>query len=195
MSEKTQVRDPSTSPPSPPPPPAYPASYYPPRQRKVHDSAVTFEEYHYYAQQTRDEQLLLEAPEWQWRTLLGKKKANAEHEAGHHSGPRNGQLVTDEEWIDASRALRTASWGAVFYLVRKDSEAMSSKYIKANKPRSPPISSARSPSRSQSARLATGQGLAFSPRLASLVSIVAIFSGRSSWVSTPMNSQRAITAI
>ncbi|TRX88695.1 hypothetical protein FHL15_010367 [Xylaria flabelliformis] len=103
---------------STPSPPSY-SSYYPPRQRKVHDSAVTFEEYHYYAQRTREEQLLLEAPQWQWRGVFSSKKKTAE--AGHgqvsHAEASHGQLVTDEEWTNASRAFRTASWGAVFYLV------------------------------------------------------------------------------
>ncbi|KAI0198814.1 transmembrane amino acid transporter protein-domain-containing protein [Astrocystis sublimbata] len=102
-------------------------SYHPPRQRKVHDSAVTFEEYHYYAQKTRAEQLLLEAPQWQWRALFASKKKhgdgdgnNVDNHGGDHDGPRGGQVVTDEEWIDASRAFRTASWGAVFYLITTD---------------------------------------------------------------------------
>ncbi|KAI0528503.1 transmembrane amino acid transporter protein-domain-containing protein [Xylaria digitata] len=106
---------------STPSPPAY-TSYYPPRQRKVHDSDVTFEEYHYYAQRTREEQLLLEAPQWQWRTVFSshKKTADATQGEDDHTGPRDGHIVTDEEWIDASRAFRTASWGAVFYLITTD---------------------------------------------------------------------------
>ncbi|KAF2963940.1 hypothetical protein GQX73_g9628 [Xylaria multiplex] len=104
-----------------PPPPAY-TSYYPPRQRRVHDSDVTFEEYHYYAQRTREEQLLLEAPQWQWRTVFSsrKKTEDAIQGEGDRTGPRDGHIVTDEEWVDASRAFRTASWGAVFYLITTD---------------------------------------------------------------------------
>lgn len=103
------------------PSPTAHTSYYPPRQRKVHDSNVTFEEYYFYAQRTREEQLLLEAPQWQWRTLLSSKKktTDAVQEGDHHTRPNVGQVVTDEEWVDASRAFRTASWGAVFYLVSK----------------------------------------------------------------------------
>ncbi|RYC55632.1 hypothetical protein CHU98_g10573 [Xylaria longipes] len=118
MAEKT---DNELSTPSSPP---APTSYYPPRQRKVHDSRVTFEEYHYYAQRTREEQLLLEAPQWQWRSVFSsrKKTAGAVQEEHHHTGASHGGLVTDEEWVDASRAFRTASWGAVFYLVSELSE-------------------------------------------------------------------------
>ncbi|KAI0552034.1 transmembrane amino acid transporter protein-domain-containing protein [Xylaria curta] len=94
-----------------------PPSYYPPRQRKVHDSAVTFEEYYYYAQRTREEQLLLEAPQWQWRSVFS---SNKKAEQVSHAEASNGQLVTDEEWVNASRAFRTASWGAVFYLITTD---------------------------------------------------------------------------
>ncbi|KAI8946118.1 transmembrane amino acid transporter protein-domain-containing protein [Xylaria longipes] len=116
MAEKT---DNELSTPSSPP---APTSYYPPRQRKVHDSRVTFEEYHYYAQRTREEQLLLEAPQWQWRSVFSshKKTAGAVQEEHHHTGASHGGLVTDEEWVDASRAFRTASWGAVFYLITTD---------------------------------------------------------------------------
>ncbi|KAI0857234.1 transmembrane amino acid transporter protein-domain-containing protein [Xylaria cubensis] len=106
---------------STPSPPSY-SSYYPPRQRKVHDSAVTFEEYYYYAQRTREEQLLLEAPQLQWRSVFSSKKKTAEAGQGQasHAEASSGQLVTDEEWANASRAFRTASWGAVFYLITTD---------------------------------------------------------------------------
>ncbi|KAI1146193.1 transmembrane amino acid transporter protein-domain-containing protein [Nemania diffusa] len=104
------------------PPLLVPTSYFPPRERKVHDSGVTFEEYYYYAQQTREEQLHLEPPQWQWRTLLASRKKPTDDVQGedHHSGPSHGQLVSDEEWVDASRAFRTASWGAIFYLITTD---------------------------------------------------------------------------
>ncbi|KAI1436017.1 transmembrane amino acid transporter protein-domain-containing protein [Xylaria sp. CBS 124048] len=90
--------------------------------RKVHDSSVTFEEYYYYAQRTREEQLLLEAPQSQWRTIFSHKKkpVDAVREEDRHATVANGQLVTDEEWVSASRAFRTASWGAVFYLITTD---------------------------------------------------------------------------
>ncbi|KAI0096145.1 transmembrane amino acid transporter protein-domain-containing protein [Nemania sp. FL0031] len=106
---------------APPSPPAQ-APYYPPRQRKVHDSSVTFEEYYFYAQRTREEQQLYESPQWQWRTVFSsrKKAADAIEEEQNHNGPSDNRSVTDEEWANASRAFRTASWGAVFYLITTD---------------------------------------------------------------------------
>ncbi|KAI2637461.1 transmembrane amino acid transporter protein-domain-containing protein [Xylaria nigripes] len=110
MAEKSELSSPS---------PSAPTSYFPPRLRKVHDSKVTFEEYYYYAQRTREEQQLLEAPQWQWLSLFSHKNtADAIQEK--NSGPSNDQIVTDEEWTNASRAFRTASWGAVFYLITTD---------------------------------------------------------------------------
>lgn len=34
--------------------------------------------------------------------------------------PPNYSVVTDEEWVHAARAARTATWGAVFYLITTD---------------------------------------------------------------------------
>lgn len=93
-------------------------SYYAPSERKIHDSNVTFEEYHYYAQRTREEQRLLPSPQWQWRTVFSSKKKPADAvEEKHEAAPSAGGVITEEEWSNASRAFRTASWGAVFYLV------------------------------------------------------------------------------
>lgn len=89
--------------------------YFPPSQRKMHDSDVTFEEYYYYAQQTREEQRLLEGPKWDWKTMFtGTKKEKTSEDDSHLA---RGTIVTDLEWTNASRAFRTASWGAAFYLV------------------------------------------------------------------------------
>ncbi|KIW25870.1 uncharacterized protein PV07_09006 [Cladophialophora immunda] len=96
-------------------------SYFPPSQRKVHDSSVTFEEYYYYAQRTREEQRQLPSPQWQWRTVFSSRKKTADPvEEKHESEPHAGEVVTEEEWSNASRAFRTASWGAVFYLITTD---------------------------------------------------------------------------
>lgn len=94
-------------------------AYIPPSERKVHDSGVTFEEYYYYAQRTREEQRQLAAPQWQWRTVFSSHKRPADSGEEEHEAASNaaGRAVTDEEWSNASRAFRTASWGAVFYLV------------------------------------------------------------------------------
>jgi hypothetical protein len=117
MAEKT-VSDRIDNEPSTPSPPAR-SSYYPPRQRKVHDSSVTFEEYHYYAQLTREEQRLQQAPQWQWRTVFSSRKKTADAVKEENTGTSDGQIVTDQEWSNASRAFRTAGWGAVFYLVSR----------------------------------------------------------------------------
>jgi hypothetical protein len=110
-----------------------------PQARKLHDSAVTFEEYHYYALQTREEERNLPAPKTNWREILLRKKpaheistttANDPH--GHSNVEKhdlstlnlakkeNRLEITDQEWTDASRAFRTASWGACFYLITTD---------------------------------------------------------------------------
>ncbi|KAJ2983586.1 hypothetical protein NUW58_g6224 [Xylaria curta] len=106
--------------PSQPSPPAQ-DSYYSPSQRQIHDSSVTFEEYHFYAQRTREEQRLHESPQWQWRTVFSSKKTTDTSEGGRdHNRASDSRVVTDEEWANASRAFRTASWGAVFFLITTD---------------------------------------------------------------------------
>ncbi|KIW97771.1 uncharacterized protein Z519_01355 [Cladophialophora bantiana CBS 173.52] len=96
-------------------------SYFPPSQRQIHDSSVTFEEYYYYAQRTREEQRQLQSPQWQWRTVFSSRKKTADPvEEERQSKPHAGGVVTEEEWSNASRAFRTASWGAVFYLITTD---------------------------------------------------------------------------
>jgi hypothetical protein len=93
--------------------------YFPPSQRKIHDSEVTFEEYHYFALRTREEQRQLEAPKWNARALLSFKKKQDEtpHDVQHDTKTHHGSVITEDEWSNASRAFRTASWGAIFYLV------------------------------------------------------------------------------
>ena len=111
------------------------ATYIKPQARKLYDRDVSFEEYHYYALQTREEEQHYEPPTLNWRELiLRKKKA---HDAG---GQTNGAAeapakdhfdtnfanrekrmhISDEEWANASRAFRTAGWGAAFYLITTD---------------------------------------------------------------------------
>jgi hypothetical protein len=91
---------------------------------------VTFEEYHFYALRTREEQRHLEPPKWQVRTLFSKNKtahlgAADTNGQKHHSEPRVGAVITEEEWSNASRAFRTAGWGAIFYLVNSFSKRTS----------------------------------------------------------------------
>ncbi|KIW25756.1 uncharacterized protein PV07_08911 [Cladophialophora immunda] len=116
MAEKTVI-DNEKSTPSPP----AARSYFPSSERKVHDSSVTFEEYYYYAQRTREEQRQLQAPQWQWRTVFSSRKKTADPvEDDHGFEPAAGRVITEEEWSNANRAFRTASWGAVFYLITTD---------------------------------------------------------------------------
>ncbi|KAK4949081.1 hypothetical protein LTR10_012454 [Elasticomyces elasticus] len=112
------------------------STYIKPQARKLHDSAVSFEEYHYYALKTREEERDLQAPKTNWRELLTRKKpvnelaSDADGVIDEEKHPSTGKVnladrhvrseVSDQEWTDASRAFRTASWGACFYLITTD---------------------------------------------------------------------------
>jgi len=97
-----------------------PSTYIRPQDRKVHDPDVPFEEYHYYALKTREQQRSLEPPKLNWREIVLRKKATNEIENEHihvYSDEKviygsNRVEITDEEWTNASRAFRTASTGA-----------------------------------------------------------------------------------
>jgi len=110
-----------------------------PQARKIHDPAVSYEEYVFYARKTREEEFHLPRPKTNWREiLLRKKPANdlAQDSVGSNgpdaaekynqvpnvnlSNPSSRLEITDREWTDASRAFRTASWGACFYLITTD---------------------------------------------------------------------------
>ena len=93
-----------------------------PQARKPHDPLVTFEEYHYYALRTRQEEQTYEAPNTNWKEIVLRKKspndvgnndsalpASTERKLSQSS---NHLDISDEEWTNASRAFRTASWGA-----------------------------------------------------------------------------------
>ena len=106
--------------------------------RNMHDSKVTFEEYLHHAKRTRADARF----EPQERSMnlfkdmkIGRKKQdNAIVASSNLNGfeekemnvaidgnvPAEYVSVTDEEWIQASRAARTATWGAVFYLITTD---------------------------------------------------------------------------
>jgi hypothetical protein len=96
-----------------------------PQERKTHDPDVLFEEYHYYALKTREEEDTLVAPSSTWREVVLRKKNPAGPGNDQGALEPSGQLteanfanvsnrldITDEEWTNASRAFRTASWGA-----------------------------------------------------------------------------------
>jgi hypothetical protein len=100
-------------------------TYIKPQARKTHDADVKFEEYHYYAQRTREEEKTFEPPKTSWREILLRKKSQhdvAQEESTTDSSQQlNGAVsdkptqkleISDAEWTDASRAFRTASWGA-----------------------------------------------------------------------------------
>lgn len=111
---------------------------------KLYDRNVTFGEYHYYAQREREYERGI-APKTNVATGLAtvvigktfKRKERAEHMAvrtgsvsaaagttttGEKATAPSGLagVVSDEEWHTASRAARTATWGAVFYLITTD---------------------------------------------------------------------------
>ncbi|KAJ7850369.1 putative amino acid transporter [Mycena leptocephala] len=84
------------------------------------DPNVTFEEYYYYAQQTRAEEAAqpVTGRETTWLSLVFPSKSDGgvvKHEPSSGNG-----LISDAEWADASRALRTATRGAAFYLITTD---------------------------------------------------------------------------
>lgn len=99
------------------------SNYIRPQARKLHDPDVNFEEYHYYAKKTREEQDALPSPKSQWTKLIKGKKEGPDDGSDLHQpdvnlgDPQMRLTITDEEWTNASRAFRTASWGAGFYLV------------------------------------------------------------------------------
>ncbi len=95
-----------------------------PQARKLHDSAVTFEEYYYYAEKTRAEEDAMEiGPSSGIMSLIFPSKSNpgatkASEKRGSFiaetvnlSKQENRMEISDEEWTNANRALRTASWG------------------------------------------------------------------------------------
>ena len=113
------------TPPAPPPPAAESKAlgtrtYIKPQHRKPHDNTVTFEEYHYYAHKTREEEQGLESVSTSWREIvLRKKKAHNITSADGDAPTVDPKTdfshrleITDEEWTNASRAFRTAGWGA-----------------------------------------------------------------------------------
>ncbi len=108
-------------------------AYTRPEMRKLHDSSITFEEYHYYAEKTRAEEdaaatgptqgmlsMILPSKTDKGVNRVGEKRASVIAEKSNPSSPDNRAEISDEEWTNANRALRTASWGAIFYLITTD---------------------------------------------------------------------------
>lgn len=123
----------------------FPGAYITPQQRLLHDPAVTFEEYYYYANRTRAEELQLKSEETGHtgiRQILFPPKSapkekyvpgaeTTDEKGGVRSmsvadgnlnlSDRNERIrISDEEWTNASRSFRTASWAACFYLITTD---------------------------------------------------------------------------
>ncbi|KAF2011702.1 hypothetical protein BU24DRAFT_398423 [Aaosphaeria arxii CBS 175.79] len=104
-------------------------------ERKLHDPLITFEEYVYFAKLEREyEKSLPSSGQYtslksvltrttatrtvDISSLAADGGATKATEAGDASA--SSALVTDDEWHNASRAMRTATWGAVFYLITTD---------------------------------------------------------------------------
>ena len=114
-----------------------------PVSRLLHDPSVTFEEYRYYAERTRAEEfeaLKTEEPSTGiWNVIFptksdkGVKPISAsprgsdspsgderKEESGGAPQRSHRIAITDAEWTNASRAMRTASGAACFYLITTD---------------------------------------------------------------------------
>lgn len=131
-------------------PNAMAAAYVQPQHKKFHDSSVTFEEYHYYAGLARAEEdagtnddigdislfslivppknLKGQAPVISAPVAEKSNEVNAENGAEiigternvHDMSHGDRSTITNDEWTNASRALRTATWSSVFYLITTD---------------------------------------------------------------------------
>ncbi|KAJ5913617.1 hypothetical protein N7504_002500 [Penicillium tannophilum] len=102
-----------------------------PQHRKLHDTSVTFEEYYHYAQLTRAEEEESTTPETGVLSIIFPSKSDGgvqqstdgnQKDAGalNISDPATRMTISDLEWTNASRALRTATRGAIFYLITTD---------------------------------------------------------------------------
>ncbi|OKL58244.1 hypothetical protein UA08_06772 [Talaromyces atroroseus] len=111
------------------------STYIKPQYRPPHDASICFEEYHHYAKITREKELSYEAPKLIWREFFARKKhvdtsgaLAAPPDSPQNTDPSekgtadlpHGLEITDEEWENASRLLRTAGTGACFYLITTD---------------------------------------------------------------------------
>jgi hypothetical protein len=95
-----------------------------------HDNSVTFYEYKYYAELTRAEQDSGNVPttgsgeHGMLPTTMGtpaRAERASDHEGSQAAIPAsNPHIISDDEWMTASRAIRTATWLSVFYLITTD---------------------------------------------------------------------------
>ncbi|CRG83329.1 hypothetical protein PISL3812_00680 [Talaromyces islandicus] len=108
------------------------SGYIKPQARAPHDPNVAFEEYHYYAQKTREEEDSLQSPKLNIRQLISRKKNTQGNNTDEnptatltekdYANVENRREISDEEWANASRALRTASTGACELIVTTQRE-------------------------------------------------------------------------
>jgi hypothetical protein len=100
-----------------------------PQHRKLYDTSVTIEEYMHYAEHTRADQDKNALQESSTKVPLLKvifppKSANSELDEKmanlNTNLASNRAIVSDEEWTNASKALRNATAMAIFYLLTTD---------------------------------------------------------------------------
>jgi hypothetical protein len=110
-----------------------------PCDRPAYDKSVTLEEYMYYAKTTRQEEKDTPLSPAQSDSFLsqifhrktvddaaatpsGTESPNGAHESNisQNSASDGRARISPDEWRDASRLMRTASWGAGFYLITTD---------------------------------------------------------------------------
>ncbi|KKY29182.1 putative amino acid transporter [Phaeomoniella chlamydospora] len=112
-----------------------------PQDRPIHDHTVSFEEYFYYAAKTRaEEDSLPDIPTRGIKDIIfppksgpgaisvpesaeksdGSPGAADEKSAKRRFSRGSTVAISDEEWMNASRAMRTATWAAAFYLITTD---------------------------------------------------------------------------
>lgn len=104
---------------------------------KLHDSSVSFEEYMHYAAITRaDDRTMVPVQIDSVYTVSGLKALNpfakktpamATEAEPNEKGTTSSSsyraqpfVIAEEDYVQASRAVRTATWGAVFFLITTD---------------------------------------------------------------------------
>ena len=99
---------------------------------KLCDPNVTFEEYAYYARLSREEEDRLESTQGRSKgflSVLFPSKSNTgdlansspvRNEKGEKGQDISHMRISDDEWTNADRALRTATASAIFYLITTD---------------------------------------------------------------------------
>ncbi len=123
-----------------------PNNYMAPHMRKLHDKNVSFEEYQYYAALTRAEEdsqpsntaergirsTIFPSKSSQHPDITSRSSVPPSYDEKNHdeknlsaadgnlSDSRESGHVSDDEWAQASRAVRLATWSAVFYLITTD---------------------------------------------------------------------------